>query len=278
MQKTGYTSHTFSLFLLLVLGNAILNLPFNSLFSLLLATVLSLTLIALTLFVLKRYKSSKVLFYTVSVVILLLAVYNTIICFYDYVCFLSKEQLPDTSISLLVLALLVVITFCSVSRSDAFLKYCLLAAAIGIVLIFINFLAGIKNFDFALANTLFSKPYFSLKDILHFFSALLVAVFFIFTSKKQTTARPVFWGMLSGFFILTLCFTQSVLTLGNISDISFPYLKAVSVISSGSLFTRLDGFVYFLFFVSALIKISIGLKVVVITLRSLFTTKAPLLK
>ena len=77
MQKTGYTSHTFSLFLLFVLGNAILNLPFNSLFSLLLATVLSLTLIALTLFVLKRYKSSKVLFYTVSVVILLLAIYNT---------------------------------------------------------------------------------------------------------------------------------------------------------------------------------------------------------
>ena len=278
MQKTGYTLHIGSLFMLLVLGNAILNLPFNSLFSLLLATVLSLTLIALTLFVLKRYKSSKVLFYTVSVVILLLAVYNTIICFYDYTCFLSKEQLPDTSISLLVLALLVVIIFCSVSRNNAFLKYCLFMSLISAFLIFISFLAGIKNFDFALAKALFSKPYFSLKDFLHYFSALLVAVFFIFTSKKQTTARPVFWGMLSGFFILTLCFAQCALTLGNISDISFPYLKAVGVISTGSLFTRLDGFVYFLFFVSSLTKISICLKVVVITLRSLFTTKTPLLK
>ena len=56
------------------------------------------------------------------------------------------------------------------------------------------------------------------------------------------------------------------------------YMLHVTTTPSVSYVTRLDGFVYFLFFVSSLTKISICLKVVVITLKQIFTTKTPLLK
>ena len=74
--------------------------------------------------------------------------------------------------------------------------------------------------------------------------------------------KAIFGGVSTGFALILVTSLQTALTIGVDSGVLYPYLKSVGVISSGSLFTRLDGLVYYLFFTTSLLKIVIGISVI----------------
>lgn len=263
MTQKEYAPHIFSLCALSVLGNALISMPFYKnagFFSLLISAIISLLLIILISAILKYEKNNKFIAFGVKFIVCATAIYGAAVTFFDYVRFLKSVQMPQTNVILLAVVLFGIVAFLLLCSFSAIFKYCLFVSVIAAVLIIICFVGGIRSFDFSMLKSDFLKFNFSLKDFLWCFSSLAVIPFFISLKLKSTPTKPMFLGTMAGFLILLLCLAQINLTLGATPDISYPYQKAVSVISTGSLFSRLDGFVYFLFFITAIVKIAICAK------------------
>ncbi len=276
--KTQYAPHIFSLCALSVLGNAVFLMPFyksGGFLSVLISAILSLGLISMMTRLIKWGQNNKIIFFIVFMFIGATAIYGTVTTFLDYVGFLKSAQMPRASIYLLSSFLLGLIFIFVLSNTSAIYKYSLLVAVISAAMVIICFAGGIKSFDFSSFKKDFLKLSFNIKDFLQVFSSLAVIPFFVSLSSKNIPKKPLVLGALAGFLLLLLCLTQSVFTLGFADNISYPYLKAVGVISSGSLFTRLDGFVYFIFFITSLTKITVCVKTVCLTVSRLPFDKLP---
>lgn len=243
-----------------VLGNAVIAMPTHgmNLYGWILYTVLSLALLAIGVLFVKLIKNNSVLKRLVMPIIILVAVFGVVTVAYDYICFLLSEQLPQGNAVVLLAALGVAIAMLVTSREQAFFKYGFFMSLISAAAVIICFVSGIGNLDFFEADFFFDFTKFSALDFIRLFMPMFILPFFI---GGQKMAKPIFVGAVSGFFILLLCIIQTGFTLGKGCETSYAYLKAVGVITSGSLFTRLDGLVYFLFFATAIIKITICLKV-----------------
>lgn len=273
MESTHYTPHIFSFCALSVLGNAVISMPFykrGGFLFVLISAVLSLVLILLTTLLTNQSSKSNAVFYVTATVVSAAAVYGAVITFSDYIRFLKTVQMPPTSVYLLSAVLVLVIVFFVLNSTSAIYKYSLLVSVIGATMIVICFVGGIKNFDFSGFKESFLNPNFNIKDFLRCFSSLAVIPFFVSLKLKKSYTNPLVLGTAAGFFVLALCLAQSVFTLGFASNIPYPYLNAVSVISSGSLFTRLDGFAYFIFFAAAIIKIVLCIKAVCLTAKAVY--------
>lgn len=276
MKAQRYTPHIFSLCALLVFGNAAISMPFyeaGGFLFVIISAVLSSVLIFLINLLTKWGAKNKVVFYITAAIICAAAIYGAAIAFFDYIGFLTSVQMPHTNSILPTAVLLGVVVFLALNNITVIYKYSLFVSVIGGIMIAICFVGGIKNFDFTSFKISFSEHGFNIKDFLRCFSSLAVIPFFVSSEVKNAPAKPLFLGTAVGFFVLVLCLAQSIFTLGFANDISYPYLKAVSVISSGSLFTRLDGFVYFLFFITVLVKIAVCIKTVSLIIKRLKRTK-----
>lgn len=245
-----------------VLGNAVISMPLNTfnIYFLILSGIISLALIFIAKLLMNTGKKNKIMFYVISTFVSILALWGAATTFLDFINFLKSEQLPQISVVLLSVVLAGVIIVFVRSNNWAFYKYSLLTAIIGVISIAICFISGIKNFNFQLSGVIFSTSLSSISSFVKFFLPTMLLPFFINTDKEST--NTIFFGVAAGFLMLLVCMVQAALTLGGSTDMPYPYLKSISVISLGSLFTRLDGLVYFLFFVTALIKITICLKVI----------------
>ena len=256
-----YSPHIFSLCALFVLGNAVITTTVYNLS--LVSIAVSLVLLFLSGLLLKIYKKHKIVFFTFSFLLCAVAIYGAAISFTDYILFLKSAQMPRTNIYLLSALILGVTAFFCTCSISAIYKYSLFTAVICGLIIIICFLGGIKSFDFTAI-----KPQSTnlASDITIF---LPIVILPLFAQFKNQNLKCVFFGTATGFLALSICLFQAVLTLGDSKGVNYPYLKAVSVISSGSLFTRLDGLVYFLFFVTVLVKTVVCVKTVTLTIKCL---------
>lgn len=261
MKTKKYEPHIFAFSAMFVLGNAIISMPIKMLniYFLIFSGIISFVLIFFTKLMISLGQKSKMTFYVIAVFVLVLAIWGAVTAFLDFIIFLKSEQLPQANVVLMSMVLAgLIVTF--VRSSDwAFYKYSLLVAIVGAVFVAVCFMGGIGSFDFSLSKFIFAVPNFSLASFVKLFLPIMLLPFVADTQDKSI--KPIVSGAAVGFAILLVCAVQVSLTIGNTKGISYSYLKAVSVISSGSLFTRLDGLVYFLFFVTAVIKITVCVKV-----------------
>ncbi len=256
MIKPKYTPHILALGALFTLGNVIIVLPFFSLVNLILYCVLSLILAFTISFLLSFGQKNRVVFLCVAATVCIAAIYGVITAFLDYIIFLKKEQMPQSNVLLLGIVFFIIVLFFSISRVTSIYKYSLFVFVIAVTVIMVCFMGGIKNFDYKNINSNFFELSFSLRQFLRFFSPLIALPFLVKCDNKST--KPLCFGIFAGFLLVIITALQIIFTLGAGSHaLSYPYLKSVSVISSGSLFTRLDGMIYFLFFVTSLIKITV---------------------
>lgn len=255
-----YSLHRFSLCFLFVLATLAANSPIYHIgfFSLILCGAISLVLIFLLCILLNLGQKNKTVFYITTCCVALAAALGAVTGFLDFFTFLKTVLLPQSSAILLFVALVLLVLFFLKTPIDALFKYSLFTALICALIIALCFISGIKTFDFnALNNAL--TPDFKFDTALYFLP-IIVLPFFIKCETDNT--KPMFLGTGAGVAGVLLCSLQSILILGADNDIPFPYLKAVGVISSGSLFTRLDGLVYFLFFVTTIIRITVCIKAI----------------
>lgn len=290
MNNQNYKSHIFAALLLFVMGNASLTLPFcrqqNGLFVLLLSSIFGLgfTLVAVPVlnyaFSPFGQKSAirKAVSYLAAFAVIAAAIDGAVTTFYDYNLFLKSVQLPQTN-RVLTAVVAAVLIFVFVSSSDsAIFKFCLLFAVITGAFVIILFAISVKTFD---PTALDFKFDFGGKTVLTAFTCFLkvfaptaVPIAFVIISKRRAGTANVVCGFAAGILGISLCAAQSVLTLGGTAaGYDFPYLYAVSAFSAGDLFIRQDGFVYFVFFSTAITKTALCVKTVWLILKRFFQNK-----
>lgn len=275
MKSTSYNLHICSLCAMIVLGNTITAPSFSKFGFLFILTLIISYFVLLTLstyIVNFTSKSKKSLLFVTSFVCLA-ALCGLIITTYNFIKFLTDVPLVQNNpISLLLLFITVIVVFVSSGKS-AIYKYCLLVFLICFLIIVMCFLLGIKHFNLNEINPWLENYRYNLWDCWGNICTTVILPFFIFTNTK-TNKKPLYIGIAIGFALLFACSLQSTLTLGFAPNIDHPYIKAVGIISSGGLFTRLDGLVYFLVFTSSLINASICIKTIIVILNKLVNKRS----
>ena len=93
------------------------------------------------------------------------------------------------------------------------------------------------------------------------FLPALAAIALSYGINPSLNKRTALLGVILGGLLLGGVFLTSLLILGNgVNHFEFPYLSGIGTLTFGNLFTRLDFFVYYLYFVSSLIKTAISIK------------------
>ncbi len=178
--------------------------------------------------------------------------------------FAIKVMLPDTAPFLTVIIFAVTVVYFCLKRQENILKFSLIAGVITVIVLIFFFIAPIKNYDVR-SIFIFRLPTFKemAKQIKPYcinplLSAFVLPLYFGITFKK-IPKRQFVTGLFLGAALLGLCILSSVLlfTPYLAGSLDFPFSSAASTVSVGRLFTRLDGFAYFVFFVSCLIKITV---------------------
>lgn len=186
------------------------------------------------------------------------ALYGAITTFLDYFKFLKTEQIPNTNTIFLITVLIFITVIFVLQKEHAIYKYCLFAFFVVSAIILICLISGIKNFDYRnFKFAFFDLPLFK-RNILYFLPTIVLPIFSYSETKKT---NPAVLGVTAGFVCLCLMSVQAMLTLGCTNNAKTPYLNTISAITLGSLFTRLDGLVWFLFFVGAMVKVAVCVKV-----------------
>lgn len=184
--------------------------------------------------------------------------------FRDFTNFISEIILPDIRKTVIVITFAFTILFFVLKRQEHILKFSLLCCGFTIISIIFFFFATFKNFD--MRNVFI----FRLPSPQEFWNAispylkrvvlpiLLIPFYriFVFGNKHATACTH---GTILGFILLGLCILSSILLFSPqlAGRLDYPYAAAISTITVGKLFTRMDGFSYLLYFAATIIKINI---------------------
>ena len=265
MNENKYIPHVFALCSLFVLGNTFVTDAFfiSGFWCNFISFVLVICFVLLFNVLIDKTRNSSRIFYIISSLLCVVALFGAGITLFDFISFLHLNQMPQTNIFLLLLSTISIVIVFLNYKASAIYKFCLLVSIIGCVFFIICFIGGIKNFDLKNFDCLFEKPTFTVKNFIKNFLPILVIPAFLSFEFKKLPTKSIVGGVVTGFFVLFLCFFQTVLSLGSDHNISFPYLTAIGIISSGSLFTRLDGLIYFLFFIACITRVVVCLKFVI---------------
>ncbi len=183
--------------------------------------------------------------------------------FRDFIDFASNVILPKTSRAFIIITFLAIVVFFGFKRQEDSLKFSLICFGFTAIAITFFFLASIGDYEaenirmssFPDWGVILSeaKPYF-MNPLL---PALLLPFYYRLVFKGNKNSGH--FGLALGLIFFGLCILSAVLLFGTELScrLSYPYASAISTISIGRLYTRLDGFSYFIYFASALTKINI---------------------
>lgn len=279
MKNENFKLHNAATSALYILGGNVINLRFlksgNPLLCFLCYAAAFTVTFTVLFYTLKRVKRAENKFEFICVFAVLLSVifivclFEITISFTDFFKFIKTVILPQNSGFLIFLCTALFIAAITRFCEKAFLKYCLLTFFISAAFIIILFAAGISRFDLSLLEFSALKNEGYGKTVLSACLSAIPFTFYVFSNSNKT--GRIYLGSVTGYLMLFICFLQSVLTLSFKSDLNFSYIKAVSVISSGSLFTRLDGIAFFVIAVAVTVKITVCAKSVILTLKNIGT-------
>lgn len=193
--------------------------------------------------------------------------------FYDFFRFSQQVILSDISQILVLIPVLTVCVVFATRRHTVCLKFALIAFWMSAILMLFFFLAISQGFNshnifvFALPRPI---PFF--KQMLPYIvnpvlPSLLLPVYnmlVIGKAEKSATLK----GLTLGYILLGFSVLSSVLLFGTeyAAKTDYPYSQAIST-AAGKLFTRMDGFAYFIYFATAVVKITVCFQIMRICLK-----------
>lgn len=281
--ENSFISHSTALASLFILGNGVIIFPLKganqyTFLAFLVASVLAVLIYFPLIPLINRVYGEKdkkikpfkkTLFLIIYSVTALLALRTGATAFWDFSFFASDVLLKDYPNAIAVIIFFITALFFVSCRKEGFLKFCLLAFAVTGAVIAFFFFASLNNFDYENIVILnlpeFKEFYPQIKDYIlnPVLSAFLILIYEV-CSFKKALPKAIFWGFISGYTLLGLCILNSVLMFGAefSAGLDFPYASAVSTVTIGRLFTRLDGFSYFVYFSSGIAKTVLCLRLV----------------
>lgn len=278
MNKPSYAAHKAAVYALFILGEAGIIIPYKNgndknFLGFLLAGLIGLPIVFLLCFLVKKFeKSDKKGFkkFFIAFVYLLIAFFSVrlaVNCFNSFLRFASNYILPNVSAYLIGLIFAATIIIVSVSKKEALYKLGIISAILSALMLFLLFLFSIPQFDNDKIMLLsFPKPKDALAQafvyLRYTLSPIILLPFFETLVSRSSDKGSVLKGYMTGVIFLGVCLLNSLLIFGNelSAKLDFPYSEAISTVTAGNIFMRLDGFSYYVFFMSCLIKIGLSMK------------------
>lgn len=255
-----------------ILGNGVINLPFakykdSAFFGLIIAVLVSFPLFLLfdkisasKKDIIKKSAFGKffLLFYC------LYCLFSGLICMRNFITFSDKVILPEINSFFPIILYLLLIYLLCISDKSIIIKT---AFSSGLVIVFIMLFLFIISFGNMKISNLIPKDSISIKGIIYEGLSYICLCFipsvsligFLLKKEPKNCQKNYAKGFLLGVFLLTLTFFQSALSLGyNLaSALMHPYASSVSLITFGNSQSRMEGFSYFIYFASSLIKTAV---------------------
>ncbi len=262
--KIRYNKHFLMLSILFTLGNACIISPsknadeFNYL-GFLTACVVALFVCLCTCFL----PINKITVFPIWT----LAIYCFFDAFLTFIRFISANLLPESPNAFIIAPFGIILIYVGFQKTDTLFKFSLICGVFSIFVIAFFFFSTAK--DFKLHNIyIYELPdgadlwrqTLSYIKILVPSSALLA----IFARGEKIGKRTTIAGLGIGLFCFGLCILNSVLLFGiKLSGVlDYPYSSAGSVVTFGYLFTRLDGFLYFVYLATNSVKCAVAIFVI----------------
>ena len=276
-KKAEFTPHIIAISTLFVLGNGILSLPSRGADGFtFLAFLVSLPLGFLVFWLasiifgkISETKSSSGAFKRAVYIICLMsagifALFSGAATFKTLTIFVSEVMLPETPMFLIVAVFLASVIYFFFQNEKSILKFALISGVLTATAVVFFFVAASDRYDlrniFIFRLPSFRELFSQLKPYL-INPVLQVAVLPVFLKGvlRENKTKLGIWGVLAGGIFLGLGILSAVLLFSPeiAGELRFPFSSAVSTVTVGRLFTRLDGFAYFVYFVCSLSKITV---------------------
>ncbi len=112
----------------------------------------------------------------------------------------------------------------------------------------------------------------------HVFAPAVLAVIYVAASGEKK-ARASFLGTVMAVILLTVCFLNVFLLLGNSlgSTEDYPYATAVSTVTAGKLFARMEGFAYLMYCAAGVVRASVCIALISLLPEKIMNRKYPFL-
>ncbi len=279
MEEARFGRHFVCLTALFILGESVIGLPYNnsggySVLAFIAAAALGFLVLAAGFLLLKfacRFKAAAAFLYLAAAVY---ALYLSGAAFKEFLLFAAKILLPSTPRFFVAAIFIIVCAYLALKSREILLKLSVLAFPIAAVGIILFFFLSFKDFntEWLIINRLPDIKEFlrdgapmALNVSLPFLLLPVLGEYFLPNKRK----RAAFSGGVTGILLLALCFFDSILLFGTslAARCEFPLYSAVSTVTVGPLFTRMDGIVFCLYFLTALIKTSVCLKICVFSMK-----------
>ncbi len=281
MVKESFKPHIIGISALFVLGQAGITLPFKNssevtFLGFLISAATAFFAVWFLSFLLNRFMPDgtlsgikKYLISALDIAVLVFSVYVFADCFEKFCQFISLFVLPETPQIVIGLLFAAVIAYLAVQKREVLYKLGLIAFFVSAVLLVVLFLFSVPRFEFKnifllrlpKADEIIgqAKPYLT--------EALLPLVILPFyvrlVAEKKENGYTVL-GVLTGIVFLSITLLSSLLIFGSEASgrIEFPYSEAIGTVTVGDIFTRMDGFSYFVFFSSCFVKCEVCIAVI----------------
>ncbi len=262
--KSQFKIHFLAICTLFVLGNSVIILPLANtdqfgFLGFLISGIVAVGVCLITGFLpLNKFT---------SVIFVLTAFYSVGDAFTVFAQFIKSNLLPNVPSFFIVLPYILLLVYLAMKPISVIFKISLISAIISILIILLFFVSTLK--DFQIENIfIYSLPTKTrlFNQVLPYFNTIVLPAFLlsIFGKILNFGKGRLVAGFLAGYVFLGMTVLNSVLLFGVrfSARLDYPYSSVGSTVTFGNLFTRLDGFIYFLYLASCLVKCAVGLYVI----------------
>jgi len=201
----------------------------------------------------------------------------------DYISYVNIFRMPYTLRAVISIIFIALSFYLAIQKDSVLFKISLLAFIYVFLSVTILFIISLPQLDFKLSLPLEFKMADTIKSTLiilsQSFLSALPLVLVIRKNKLRKTFAIWLVALFLGLFVLMVCMLNVLLIFGPdlSSRLELPYMSAMSVINSGKIFSRLEGFSYLNYFICSLIKTATPLYVIKNTFEKLFNKSGKLL-
>lgn len=266
----SFIKHKISLLSIFILGNTLIVFPKgigieSAVISLFLSVIPTLLLSFLLVKSLNMLNGLNIAF---KAAIILFSVCVFVVTSRDYISFVDAVRLPKTPrfiISFLFVGISLILGISKKKVLYLFSLFSLIITSLIIIIVFVfsanKISVGALFKDSSDFKVLIRQ---TLTFFIHSFGQILIPVFFLYREKSDYK-KIIKLGLPVSFFLMIIYVLNIMLVLGSsaASSVDYPYTTLTSVVSFGRNFSRLDGFTYYIYFYSSLIKNAICVNVII---------------
>lgn len=203
--------------------------------------------------------------YAIAIPLLLIALFGIVMCCRDYALFIDTMRLPNTSLYVITGIFVALGFLLGLAQKKVIYLFSLLSLVIVSVVLLIMLLFSIPNMKgeylgYVLKPDIPAIFRQSAGIFIHSLGQCVLLIFFLEGGKKSVSQQYLGLGL--GTALLGISFFNVLAVLGNITTrLSYPYITVAEMVAFGRGYSRMEGLSYGVYFLCALIKTSVLIKV-----------------